>query len=57
MTSLHVDAARPRSDEDQHRYPRRIGAVSVNGVVVVDSGQHTGTQPGRVLRRGPAGLA
>lgn len=57
MTSLHVDAARPRSDEDPHRYPRRIGAVSVNGVVVVDSGQHTGTRPGRVLRRGPAGLA
>jgi N-acyl-D-aspartate/D-glutamate deacylase len=42
--------------EDPHRYPRGIGTVIVNGVVVVDSGQHTGTLPGRVLRRGPAGI-
>jgi N-acyl-D-amino-acid deacylase len=43
--------------EDPHRYPRGIGTVIVNGGVVVDSGQHTGMLPGRVLRRGPAGLA
>lgn len=43
--------------EDPHRYPWGIGTVIVNGVVVVDSGQHTGARPGRVLRRGPAGLA
>jgi N-acyl-D-amino-acid deacylase len=43
--------------EDPHRYPRGIGTVIVNGVVVVDSGQHTGALPGRVLRRGPAGVA
>jgi N-acyl-D-amino-acid deacylase len=42
---------------DPHRYPRGIGTVVVNGTIVVDSGQHTGTLPGRVLRRGPAGLA
>jgi len=42
---------------EPHRYPRGIGTVVVNGTIVVDSGQHTGTLPGRVLRRGPAGLA
>jgi len=25
--------------------------------VVVDSGEHTGALPGRVLRRGPGGIA
>jgi N-acyl-D-aspartate/D-glutamate deacylase len=43
--------------EDPHRYPRGIATVIVNGVVVADSGQHTGVLPGRVLRRGPAGVA
>jgi N-acyl-D-amino-acid deacylase len=43
--------------DDPHRYPRGIPTVVVNGVVVVDSGQHTGTLPGRVLRRGPGGVA
>jgi N-acyl-D-aspartate/D-glutamate deacylase len=42
--------------EDPHRYPEGIGTVIVNGIVVVDSGQHTGALPGRVLRRGPAGI-
>jgi N-acyl-D-amino-acid deacylase len=42
--------------EDPHRYPQGIATVIVNGVVVVDAGQHTGALPGRVLRRGPAGV-
>ena len=41
--------------DDPHRYPAGIGTVIVNGVVVVDSGQHTGTLPGRVRPRGPGG--
>jgi N-acyl-D-aspartate/D-glutamate deacylase len=43
--------------EDPHRYPDGIGSVVVNGTVVVDSGEHTGALPGRVLRRGPAGIS
>jgi N-acyl-D-amino-acid deacylase len=43
--------------EDPHRYPLGISTVVVNGVVVVDAGEHTGALPGRVLRRGPAGVA
>jgi N-acyl-D-aspartate/D-glutamate deacylase len=43
--------------DDPHRYPAGIGTVVVNGSVVVDSGEHAGTLPGRVLRRGPAGIA
>lgn len=43
--------------EDPHRYPAGIGTVIVNGTVVVDAGEHTGTRPGRVLRRGPGRVA
>jgi N-acyl-D-aspartate/D-glutamate deacylase len=43
--------------DDPHRYPDGIGTVIVNGTVVVDAGEHTGTRPGRVLRRGPGGVA
>ncbi|HSE03676.1 MAG TPA: D-aminoacylase [Methylomirabilota bacterium] len=43
--------------EDPHRYAAGIGTVVVNGTVVVDAGEHTGARPGRVLRRGPAGIA
>jgi N-acyl-D-amino-acid deacylase len=43
--------------EDPHRYADGIGSVVVNGTVVVDSGEHTGALPGRVLRRGPAGIS
>jgi len=43
--------------DDPHRYPAGIGTVLVNGVVVADAGQHTGALPGRVLRRGPGGIA
>jgi len=38
--------------EDPHRYPRGIEYVIVNGEVVIDSGEHTGRLPGRVLRYG-----
>jgi len=34
-----------------HRYPEGIDFVFVNGALVVEGEQHTGTLPGRVLRR------
>ncbi len=34
---------------DPHQYPVGISEVIVNGVVVVDHGQHTGALPGQVL--------
>ncbi|MBI2525733.1 MAG: amidohydrolase family protein [Candidatus Rokubacteria bacterium] len=37
--------------EEPHRYARGIEGVLVNGRVVVDGGEHTGTLPGRVLGR------
>jgi N-acyl-D-aspartate/D-glutamate deacylase len=43
--------------DDPHRYAIGIAAVIVNGVVVVEDGEHTGALPGRVLRRGPHGVA
>lgn len=43
--------------DDPHRYPAGISHVVVNGVVVIDGGRHTGAMPGRVLRRGSAGVA
>jgi N-acyl-D-aspartate/D-glutamate deacylase len=45
------------SYEDPERYPSGVAHVIVNGVVVVEAGMHTGALPGRVLRRGPAGVA
>ena len=38
--------------EDPHRYAAGILTVIVNGVVVIDAGEHTGALPGQVLRRG-----
>lgn len=35
--------------EDPFRYPVGIPYVIVNGVVVIDKGQHTGARPGQVL--------
>jgi N-acyl-D-amino-acid deacylase len=35
--------------EEPKRYPRGIDYVLVNGVVVIDQGEHTGARPGRVL--------
>lgn len=43
--------------EDPHQYPVGISTVIVNGTVVIDGGEHTGALPGRVLRRGPTGVA
>jgi N-acyl-D-amino-acid deacylase len=43
--------------QDPHQYPSGISTVIVNGVVVVDAGRHTGALLGRVLRRGPDGVA
>jgi N-acyl-D-amino-acid deacylase len=34
---------------DPHQYPAGIPYVVVNGIVVIDGGQHTGALPGRVL--------
>lgn len=36
--------------EDPHRFPTGILHVLVNGVMVVERGNHTGARPGRVLR-------
>src|SRR3954449_10063980 len=43
--------------DDPHRYPEGIETVIVNGVVVIDRGEHTGALPGRLLRRHGAILA
>ena len=37
--------------DDPHQYPAGIGAVIVNGTIVIDGGEHTGALPGRLLRR------
>jgi N-acyl-D-aspartate/D-glutamate deacylase len=34
---------------DPHQYPAGIPYVVVNGIVVIDQGQHTGALPGQVL--------
>ncbi len=41
--------ADPATFENPHQYPVGIPYVIVNGIVVVDNGQHTGAKPGRVL--------
>jgi N-acyl-D-aspartate/D-glutamate deacylase len=38
--------------EDPFHYPDGIEWVVVNGAIVLEHGQHSGTKPGRVLRRG-----
>ena len=45
------------SFDDPHQYPDGIEMVIVNGVVVIDRGEHTGALPGRLLRRRGAILA
>jgi N-acyl-D-amino-acid deacylase len=35
--------------ENPHQYPEGIEYVIVNGVLVIDKGQHLGTKPGKVL--------
>jgi N-acyl-D-amino-acid deacylase len=49
------DPATVRSNatyEEPRRFPTGIEMVIVNGVPVVDAGEHTGALPGRALRRG-----
>jgi N-acyl-D-amino-acid deacylase len=38
--------------DEPRQYPEGIPYVFVNGVPVVDGGEHTGATPGRALRRG-----
>jgi len=38
--------------DDPRQYPAGIPYVIVNGVPVIDAGEHTGNLPGRALRRG-----
>jgi N-acyl-D-amino-acid deacylase len=42
--------------EEPSRYPDGIPYVMVNGVLVVDGGDHTKTTPGQVLRRHADGV-
>ncbi|MGQ9598566.1 MAG: N-acyl-D-amino-acid deacylase family protein [Anaerolineae bacterium] len=35
-----------------HQYPEGIDDVLVNGILVIEDGEHTGALPGKVLRRG-----
>jgi len=37
--------------EQPHQYPDGIATVLVNGVAVLQQGQHTGARPGRIVRR------
>jgi N-acyl-D-aspartate/D-glutamate deacylase len=37
--------------DDPHQYAAGVFTVIVNGVLVIDEGEHTGALPGRVLRR------
>ena len=41
---------RPREPEQPKSYAAGVPFVIVNGVVVIDRGQHTGPKPGRALR-------
>src|SRR3954465_4914121 len=41
-----IDAA---TFDDPHQYPVGIDTVLVNGVIVIDGGEHTGALPGRLL--------
>jgi len=38
--------------KDPHRYPAGVFQVLVNGKPVIAGGEHTGANPGRVLRKG-----
>jgi N-acyl-D-aspartate/D-glutamate deacylase len=42
--------------DEPHQYAAGISTVMVNGIVVIDAGEHTNALPGRVLRRGTAGV-
>ena len=47
--------ASPATYDDPRRFPVGIPLVLVNGIPVVDGGEHTGATPGRSLRRGHHG--
>jgi N-acyl-D-amino-acid deacylase len=47
-----VTVASTATYQEPRSYPVGIPYVIVNGVVVVDRGEHTGATPGRALRRG-----
>jgi N-acyl-D-amino-acid deacylase len=50
LTIFDPETVRDRATfEDPSQYPAGIPYVIVNGVVVIDQGQHTGAKPGRVL--------
>lgn len=52
LVVLDPDSVIDRADfMNPHQYARGIDCVMVNGTVVVDSGEHTGALPGRVLRK------
>jgi N-acyl-D-amino-acid deacylase len=51
----HTIADRATYD-NPHQYAAGISTVIVNGVVVIDTGEHTGELPGQVLHRGPNGV-
>ena len=36
---------------ESRRYPKGIEYVFVNGIAVVEKGQHTGATPGKVIKR------
>jgi N-acyl-D-amino-acid deacylase len=42
--------------DDPHQYAAGISTVIVNGVVVIDAGEHTEALPGQVLRRYSDGM-
>jgi N-acyl-D-amino-acid deacylase len=49
------DPATVRSDatyDEPRRFPTGIEHVIVNGILVVDAGEHTGATPGRAIRLG-----
>ena len=37
--------------DDPHQYPVGIEYVLVNGQIVIDRGEHSGTLPGGILRK------
>ena len=40
--------------ENPHQHAAGVSTVIVNGSMAIESGEHTGALPGRVLRRPPA---
>ena len=38
------------TDDEPQAYPTGIDMVAVNGVIVFEGGEHTGSTPGQVLR-------